>query len=66
MQGRFNMGGTGVLPFCGDDRKMQLIVSRVPADVVNSPHEWGFTTSATSHHGRAHRGNTSSVPTATS
>ena len=43
MQGRFNMGGTGVLPFCGDDRKMQLIVSRVPADVVNSPHEWGFT-----------------------
>jgi hypothetical protein len=43
VQGRFNMGGTGVLPFCGDDRKMQLIVSRVPADVVNSPHEWGFT-----------------------
>jgi hypothetical protein len=37
------MGGTGVLPFCGDDRKMQLIVSRVPSDVVMSPHEWGFT-----------------------
>lgn len=31
VQGRFNMGGTGVLPFCGDDRKMQLIVSRVPS-----------------------------------
>lgn len=43
VQGRFNMGGTGVLPFCGDDRKMQLIVSRVPSDVVQSPHEWGFT-----------------------
>jgi hypothetical protein len=43
VQGRFNMGGTGVLPFCGDDRKMQLIVSRVPSDVVTSPHEWGFT-----------------------
>ena len=43
VQGRFNMGGTGVLPFCGDNRKLQLIVSRVPSDVVNAPHEWGFT-----------------------
>lgn len=43
VQGRFNMGGTGVLPFCGDDRKLQLIVSRVPTDIVNTPHEWGFT-----------------------
>ena len=43
VQGRFNMGGTGVLPFCGDNRKMQLIVSRVPSDVVKAPHEWGFT-----------------------
>lgn len=43
VQGRFNMGGTGVLPFCGDDRKMQLIVSRVPTDVEGEPHEWGFT-----------------------
>lgn len=42
-QGRFNMGGTGVLPFCGDERKMQLIVSRVPDDVCKDPHEWGFT-----------------------
>jgi hypothetical protein len=40
VRGRFNMGGTGVLPFCGDDRKMQLIVSRVPSDVAESPHEW--------------------------
>jgi hypothetical protein len=43
VQGRFNMGGTGVLPFCGDDRKMQLIVSRAPLDVQKSAHEWGFT-----------------------
>lgn len=43
VQGRFNMGGTGVLPFCGDGRKLQLIVSRVPSDVVDAPHEWGFT-----------------------
>lgn len=43
VQGRFNMGGTGVLPFCGDERKMQLIVSRVPSDIERSPHEWGFT-----------------------
>ena len=43
VQGRFNMGGTGVLPFCGEDRMMQLIVSRVPSDVVKVPHEWAFT-----------------------
>ena len=43
VQGRFNMGGTGVLPFCGDERKMQLVVSRAPTDVAKSPHEWGFT-----------------------
>lgn len=43
VQGRFNMGGTGVLPFCGEDRKMQLVVSRVPSDVVHAPHEWAFT-----------------------
>lgn len=39
VQGRFNMGGTGVLPFCGDINKMQLIVSRVPDDVEKSPHD---------------------------
>jgi hypothetical protein len=43
VQGRFNMGGTGVLPFCGDGRKMQLIVSRVPDDVNRTAHEWAFT-----------------------
>jgi hypothetical protein len=44
VQGRFNMGGTGVLPFCGDTLKAQLIVSRVPADVAKTDeHEWAFT-----------------------
>ena len=42
VQGRFNMGGTGVLPFCGDGRKMQLIVSRVPSDVVKVASRMGF------------------------
>src|SRR6266536_1691710 len=44
VQGRFNMGSTGVLPFCSDERKLQLIVSRVPEDVANrTDHEWAFT-----------------------
>lgn len=44
VQGRFNMGGTGVLPFCSDGRKLQLIVSRVPKDAAKGDdHEWGFT-----------------------
>lgn len=44
VQGRFNMGGTGVLPFCSDKYKLQLIVSRVPPDVTKSDqHEWAYT-----------------------
>ena len=44
VQGRFNMGSSGVLPFCSEKRKMQLIVSRVPKDVAGgNDHEWGFT-----------------------
>jgi hypothetical protein len=44
VQGRFNMGGTGVLPFCSEERKLQLIVSRVPDDVANrSDHQWAYT-----------------------
>ncbi len=44
VQGRFNMGGTGVLSFCSEKRKLQLIVSRVPEDVAHSTeHEWAFT-----------------------
>ncbi len=44
VQGRFNMGSTGVLPFCSDQRKLQLIVSRVPEDVAQGDiHEWAYT-----------------------
>lgn len=43
VQGRFNMGGTGVLPFCGDGRKMQLIVSRPPSQIAGAEAEWAFT-----------------------
>lgn len=44
VQGRFNMGGTGVLPFCSVKHRLQLIVSRPPPDVAGSTdHEWGFT-----------------------
>lgn len=44
VQGRFNMGGTGVLRFCSEKRKLQLIVSRSPVDVVGSDdHEWAYT-----------------------
>lgn len=45
VQGRFNMGGTGVLPFCSDKYKLQLILSRVPIAVAGGKdlHEWAFT-----------------------
>lgn len=44
VQGRFNMGSSGVLPFCSEKHKMQLIVSRVPPDVAGGDeHEWAFT-----------------------
>lgn len=47
VQGRFNCGGTGVLPFCGD-RKYQLIASRrshgCPVTATDSTANcWGFT-----------------------
>lgn len=46
VQGRFNMGGTGALRFCGD-RRMQLIVTRRnPAIVSEDENEadlWSFT-----------------------
>lgn len=44
VQGRFNMGSSGVLPFCSEKHRMQLIVSRVPMDVAHADdQEWGFT-----------------------
>jgi hypothetical protein len=42
--GKFNMGGTGVLPFCGD-KNIQLIISRRAPELVDEdePRLWGFT-----------------------
>jgi hypothetical protein len=47
VQGRFNCGGTGVLPFCGD-HKYQLIISRRQPTCPVAPNDatrdlWGFT-----------------------
>lgn len=44
VQGRFNMGGTGVLPFCSEKYKLQLIVSRVPQEIAKTAdHQWAYT-----------------------
>lgn len=47
VQGKFNMGGTGALLFCGRQHRVQLILSRRnPAHVAEGhqrDHEWGFT-----------------------
>jgi hypothetical protein len=48
VQGKFNMGGTGVLPYCGK-HNLQLIISRKHPDVAkhisndDTLQEWGFT-----------------------
>jgi hypothetical protein len=48
-QGKFNMGGTGVLEFCGMERNLQLVVSRrrpelIPPDSSDtSDRDWSFT-----------------------
>jgi len=43
VQGKFNMGGTGVLRFCGS-RNLQLILSkRSPVLAGPAPNKWGFT-----------------------
>lgn len=41
VQGKYNMGGTGTLPFCGK-KGYQLILSRKSTDLVEKS-EWGFT-----------------------
>ena len=49
VQGKFNMGGTGALKFCGDKRFQLVISRRNPAIVAamkeedSSSHLWGFT-----------------------
>jgi hypothetical protein len=46
VQGKFNMGGTGVLPFCGKEN-LQLIISRRHPQITPSgdpsSNQWGFT-----------------------
>ncbi len=47
VQGKFNMGGTGALRFCGS-RRIQLIVTRRNPDLLNSnasadDYKWGIT-----------------------
>jgi len=42
VQGKFNMGGTGVLQFCGE-RNLQLVISRRNKEIVGgSDNPWGF------------------------
>ena len=48
VQGKFNMGGTGALQFCGTQHNLQLIVSRrrpelVSANAPDRDRQWGFT-----------------------
>jgi len=42
VQGKYNMGGTGVLPFCGE-KGYQLILARKSVELVGGDSEWGFT-----------------------
>lgn len=44
VQGKYNMGGTGVLPFCGS-KGYELIVSRKAATLADAggANDWGFT-----------------------
>jgi hypothetical protein len=48
VQGKFNMGGSGVLEFCGIDRNVELVLSRrnpklLPANASAEDKEWSFT-----------------------
>jgi len=42
VQGKYNMGGTGVLPFCGT-KGYQLILARKSVELEGKDSEWGFT-----------------------
>ena len=47
VQGKFNMGGTGALQFCGE-RNIQLVISKRNPEVAKyeedpTKHKWGFT-----------------------
>ena len=43
VQGKFNMGSTGAVPFCGADHNYQLILSRRHPSALGANGRWGFT-----------------------
>jgi len=48
VQGKFNMGGSGVLEFCGVDHNVELVISRrnpalLPANSTAEDQQWAFT-----------------------
>ncbi|MCY3977412.1 MAG: hypothetical protein OXG23_04875 [Chloroflexi bacterium] len=47
VQGEFNMGGSGALPFCGGEHNLQLVISRRYPEIANGNDPtssfWGFT-----------------------
>ena len=48
VQGKFNMGGSGVLEFCGVDHNVELVLTRrnpalLPKDASAADHCWSFT-----------------------
>ena len=52
VQGKFNMGSTGAVPFCGPDHNYQLIVSRRHRSAPGSDRRWGFTIVRRRYQGR--------------
>lgn len=52
VQGKFNMGSTGAVPFCGPDHNYQLIVSRRHHAAPGSDRRWGFTVVRRRYQGR--------------
>lgn len=43
VQGKFNMGSAGAVPFCGAEHHYQLILSRRHSAAPGPSHRWGFT-----------------------
>src|SRR5262249_3199840 len=48
VQGKFNMGGSGVLEFCGVEHNVELVVSKrnpklLPKDAKDTEKHWSFT-----------------------
>lgn len=43
VQGQFNMGSAGAVPFCGSEHRYQLILSRRYSQTLGADGRWGFT-----------------------